>query len=53
MKKNEKKIKYFFGYRTQKSIKDIENWNIANRYSPTSMIISIVVLGLLPMFFKK
>lgn len=39
-----KKINYFYGYRTPRSMKNIENWNLANRYSATLMLIVTAIL---------
>ena len=39
-----KKINYLYGYRTPRSMKNIENWNFANHYSATFMLVSMPVL---------
>ena len=33
------KINYFFGYRTKKSMKNIENWKVSNKYASTILMI--------------
>ena len=42
-----KKINYLYGYRTSSSMKDIEAWKIANKYSATLMILLFTVLTFL------
>lgn len=39
-----KKINYLYGYRTSNSMKNIENWNLANKYSANLMLISMLLL---------
>ena len=39
-----KKINYLYGYRTSRSMKNIENWNFANQYSAAFMLVSMPVL---------
>ncbi|EOG6905640.1 membrane hypothetical protein [Flavobacterium psychrophilum] len=33
------KINYFFGYRTKKSMKNIENWKLSNKYASTILML--------------
>jgi uncharacterized membrane protein len=39
-----KKINYLYGYRTSSSMKNIENWNLANKYSANLMLIFFLLL---------
>jgi len=39
-----KKINYLYGYRTSSSMKNIENWNLANKHSANLMLISMLLL---------
>ncbi|WP_432221901.1 SdpI family protein [Flavobacterium sp. TMP13] len=39
-----KKINNLYGYRTASSMKNIENWNLANKYSANLMLISMLFL---------
>ena len=39
-----KKINYVYGYRTSNSMKNIENWNLANKYSSNLMLIAMLLL---------
>jgi uncharacterized membrane protein len=39
-----KKINYLYGYRTSSSMKNIENWHVANQYASTIMLISMLSL---------
>jgi uncharacterized membrane protein len=39
-----KKNYYLYGYRTSNSMKNIENWNLANKYSANLMLPSMLLL---------
>ena len=39
-----KKINYLYGYRTSSSMKNIENWNVANKFSANLMLTSMLLL---------
>jgi uncharacterized membrane protein len=39
-----KKINYLYGYRTSSSMKNIENWNLANKFSANLLLASMLVL---------
>jgi uncharacterized membrane protein len=39
-----KKINYLYGYRTSSSMKNIENWNLANKYSANLMLPTMLLL---------
>ena len=39
-----KKINYLYGYRTSSSMKNIESWNLANKYSSNLMLTSMLLL---------
>lgn len=39
-----KKINYVYGYRTSNSMKNIENWNLANKYSSNLMLMAMLLL---------
>ena len=42
-----KKINFWYGYRTKKSMKNIENWNRAQKYSTNLTIYILIVLLIL------
>ncbi|MES2836760.1 MAG: SdpI family protein [Bacteroidota bacterium] len=44
-----KKINHWYGYRTPKSMKSIENWNIANAYSARVLVLSSLAIA--PIYF--
>jgi uncharacterized membrane protein len=51
------KINYFFGYRTKKSMKNLDNWKFANRYSSIIMmlfsIFNIVTFNIVFLFTNE
>lgn len=44
-------INYFFGYRTQRAMKNVNNWNVANKTSSVYIILSGVA-GMLAAIFS-
>jgi uncharacterized membrane protein len=44
-----KKINHWYGYRTPKSMKSIENWNLANSYFPKVWVLSTLLFA--PIYF--
>jgi len=46
-----RKINYLYGYRTSSSMKNIENWNLANKYSSNLMLTSMLFLLFVSYFF--
>ena len=46
-----RKINYLYGYRTSSSMKNIENWNLANKYSSNLMLTSMLLLLFVSYFF--
>lgn len=48
-----KKINRIYGYRTVSSMRNKENWDIANKYSSSLMIIFGIVILLISFIFKS
>lgn len=46
-----KKINYLYGYKTPNSMKNIENWNLANKYSANLMLTAMLLLLLVSYIF--
>lgn len=46
-----RKINYLYGYRTSRSMKNTENWNLANKYSSNLMLTSMLFLLFVSYFF--